>query len=173
MRLCACPRVSRVGSSDPLRCGRCSLWTPSGRPATREKAVRAAEEAISLLTRSQEDYAWLVGSLYGLQRRRGSAGGASGNRLAWSDSTGDLAGSEAHLRARAYASLASRFLLRALLELRRADEAIGEALYALDPGPVPKVDFAVTDVVPSGRPDLAEAHAARARRWARGEGVPG
>lgn len=154
---------------------------PGGTPWSREDFAKAGDEAASLLEKATTDYGWLEGLLYGLQ----SPGGSSGRSSGPSDPTGSLAASGGHERARAWAALASRRLRRALAELRRVDEAVGEALFALDPGPPARVDYATRDfpcprckgvgrlaVVPEGRRDLAEAHAAAGRRRARGEGVP-
>lgn len=189
MRLCVCPppvRSPLIG--DRLRCATCGGWTPVGRPAAVERIGRAAEKAVELLPYLAEQYAWAQSVLWGLQRR---GGGGAGRSSGVSDPTGALAIAEPHVQARAYVAIAARLLERVFGEddrgglLREADDALGEALYVVDPGPPVRVDHASTsapcprckgkgkvDVVSSGRPDLIESHAYAAKRRARGEAVP-
>lgn len=182
MLICVCPRPIRDAiTRDRLRCAGCGGWTPNGSPLSRVDFTKHSDEAASLLENATAEYAWLEGTLYGLQRHGTGSGRTSGP----SDPTGAQVASEGLDRGRSWAALASRLLQRALAELQRVDEAVGEARYAIDRGPVAKVDYAPTDmpcprckglgrlaVVPEGRRDLAEAHAAASRRRARGEGVP-
>lgn len=179
MRPCPCPRPQR-DARDRLRCSLCGGWAAAGTPLTRSDFTRAAEEATSLLENAVAEYAWLEGALYGLQRR-GSLGPSSGT----SDPTGVQVAAQGLDRARSWASLASRLLARALEELQRVDEAVGEARYAVDYGPPVKVDHVSRGVpcpkckgagrlpvIPEGRPDLVRAYAAAGQRAERGEAVP-
>lgn len=181
MKSCACPRPQR-STQDRLRCSLCGGWSAAGAaPFSRVDFTQAGEEAASFLENAVAEYAWLEGALYGLQSRGNGSGRTSGP----SDPTGALAGSEGHDRARSWAALASRLLRRAVDELQRVDEAVGEARYAIDQGPPVKVDYVTRDlpcprcggsgrlaVVPEGREDLAAAHAAKGRRVKRKEDVP-
>lgn len=56
MRTCTCRSPVR-SVVDRLRCSACGAWSPSGRPASRERMGRTAEEATSLLPCLAEQYA--------------------------------------------------------------------------------------------------------------------
>lgn len=155
---------------DPLRCGRCGGWTPHGGLPSIERAAILSREVASLVGRLADDYAWA----HGISFAPGS-NGSGGRRAGHSDPTGGLVADKTRVLVRAYAALAARLLEQAVRSLRSADEAIGDALFAAEP-PGPKdhtpAPFHDPATLFPGRPDLAEAHGAQARRHARGEGIP-
>lgn len=173
MRLCNCPAPLRsTASLERLRCLRCAGWTPHGRLLTVDRNVVQTNELISLATKIGEDYGWV----HDLAHDPGRRGGAGGRSSGVADPTLELIlMHERRPFIAAYATLAGRLVDRALVALRNADEAVGDALYCAElPGPAdhtPAPFHDPTSLYP-GRPDLAEAHAAKNRRRARGEGTP-
>lgn len=161
MRLCECPTpVRRLDSHDRLRCHRCQGWTPHGRPLTRPRLERTTDDIASLTGRLADDLAW------DLARRGDTARGAPGP----SDPTQAAALDQRQRRVADWAALAGRMVERAREWLLLADQAAGEMLQAADPGPPEKTLGPWYPEVPSGRPDIVEAHRAKARRADRKEG---
>jgi hypothetical protein len=170
MRLCQCSAPLRsTAALDRLRCLRCGHWTPHGWLTTVDRATALTNEIISLATKIGEDYGW-VHDLAHDPTRRGHGNGRSSDVA---DPT--LALILMHERrpyVAAYATIASRLIERAAVAARNADEAVGEALLAAElPGPADHTlaPFHDPTSLYPGRPDLAEAHAAKARRRGRGE----
>jgi hypothetical protein len=186
MRLCAywirhrpgdppssCPTgpLRHGDTPDPLRCARCGGWTPHGALPSIERVAILAREVASLTARLADDYAWAHGISFAPNGRSGAGGRRGGH----SDPTGGVIADETRITVRAYTAIAARLLETAVRALRSADEAIGDALLAAEP-PGPKDHTPAPYHDPAtlfpGRPDLADAHAARDRRHTRGEGVP-
>jgi hypothetical protein len=172
MKLCSCPGPLRSTSElERLRCLRCQGWSPHGRLVSVDRAAIQTGEVISLATKISEDFGWV----HSLAHDPGRRGHSNGRVADVSDPTGQAATNKQRLVVAAYAAIASRLVERALGALRNADEAIGDALLAAElPGPVDHTPAPFHDPASlfPGRPDLADAHAARARRRARGEGTP-
>jgi len=164
---CECAAPSRdPHTGDRERCIGCGGWTPHGRPAPRGGFDQTVAELRSLLDRLALDWGAIAADP--TPARRGD--GTGGSALAWSDPTGDAATATGRRYIGDWVVLTARFLDRARLELRRADDAIGRALYAADPGPAEKTAgpwYPTVDI--AARPDLIEAHDAQTRRHARGE----
>ncbi len=170
MRFCDCPAPLRsTASLERLRCLRCAGWTPHGRMTPVDRNVLTTNELVSLATKIGEDYSWVHDLAYNPTRR----GHGNGRSTDVADPTLNLIlTNERRPFIAAYATIASRLLERALVALRNADEAIGDALYyAEPPGPADHTPAPFHDPATlfPGRPDLAEAHAAQARRRGRGE----
>ena len=184
MKLCVCPAPLRATAElDRLRCLRCGHWTPHGGLPSTERVTILVREATSLAGQLATDYAWAHSVAFDPARR----GGGRNAKGVHADPTGSVAADdrrhapghplEGHpvgrLAVRDYTAVAARLLERAVRALRAADEAIGEALLAAEPpGPVDHTPAPYHDSIPANRPDLADAHAARARRHTRGEGIP-
>lgn len=173
MKLCGCPSPLRsTAILERLRCLRCAGWTPHGRFLNVDRSVIYTNELISLATKIGDDYGW-VHDLAHDPTRRGHGNGRSSDVA---DPTLQLIlTNERRPYIAAYTTIASRLVERAVQALRSADEAIGDALLAAElPGPADHTPAPFHD--PSslypGRPDLADAHAAKDRRRARGEGAP-
>lgn len=169
---CPAGPLRSTTTPDQFRCFRCGGWTPHGGLPSIERVAIVARETASITARLAEDYAW-AHSVSFAPTRRGP--GSNGRGLPHGDPTGNSVADTRRAAVRDRALLAARLLERALRDLRAADEAIGDALLAAEPpGPVDhtKAPFHDPASLFPGRPDLAEAHAARARRRARGEGVP-
>lgn len=163
MNRCDCDRPSRdPHTGDRERCVACGGWTPHGHPTPRGGFDPTVKELRSLLDRLVLD--WRAIADDPTPARRGDSTGTSA--LAWSDPTGDAATRNRRTYISDWVTLTARFLDRARLELRRADDAIGRALYAADPGPNEKV---AGPWYPVNRPDLEEAYQNQADRRARGE----
>lgn len=160
----------RLGNNlDPLRCARCGGWTPHGALPSRERVAILARETASLTNKLADDYAWA----HGIAFAPNTTNGTGGRRRGHSDPTGGLITDDTRITVRAYTAIAARLLEQATRAMRHADEAIGDALLAAEPpGPKDHTKAPYHDTIPDNRPDLAEAHAARNRRLARGEGVP-
>jgi hypothetical protein len=121
----------------------------------------ACREAHSLLNQLEQDLAWDIAPARG--DSLGIRGGVSNPTLA---AAVDTRGASV----RRWRVLAARRLERAIAELRLADEATGAALLAAETRPPDHVRAPFHDTFPEGRPDLEDAHAAKARRTGRGEG---
>lgn len=173
MKLCQCPAPLRSTTTpEHLRCLRCAGWTPHGRLSNVEHIITVTSEAISLVQKLAEDYGWVHDLAYDPTRR----GHGNGRTSDVADPTLALvlAGERRPMIA-AYATIASRLTERALVALRNADEAIGDALYCAEPpGPADHTPAPFHDPhsLYPGRPDLEAAHAAQNRRRTRGEGTP-
>jgi hypothetical protein len=121
----------------------------------------ACREAHSLLNQLEQDLAWDVAPAK--SEGLGIRGGVSNPTLA---AVVDTRGASV----RRWRVLAARRLERAIAELRLADEATGAACLAAETRPPDHVRAPYNDTFPDGRPDLEDAHAAKARRTGRGEG---
>ena len=168
---CAAGPLHPDDNTDPHHCARCSGWTPHGGLPSTERVAILAREITSLTNRLADDYAWA----HGIAFAPASGNGTGGRRGGHSDPTGGVIANQTRITVRAYTAIAARLLEGAVRSLRNADEAIGDALYAAEP-PGPKdhtpAPFHDPATLYPGRPDLAEAHAARDRRRARGEEIP-
>lgn len=123
--LCTCPAPLRMTPRpDPLTCDRCAGITPYGRPWTLAKAVQAQQELTSLVTQLAKDLPWE------LTAHRPPF---NGRRSGVANPTLEAATDEAMLISDAWRRAATRLAERALLYLRLADQAAGEALLAVDP----------------------------------------
>lgn len=169
---CRAGPLRSTANLERFRCFACGGWTPHGPLLAASTVTALAREATSILAQlADNDYRWAHSVALAPTRRRNpaEANGKGGH----GDPTGGHVGDEARARTRDYAVVAARLLERALRDLRAADEAIGEALYAAEPpGPVDHTKAPYHDTIPANRPDLADAHEARGRRWGRGEGIP-
>jgi len=163
MKLCRCkaPLWAAV-ASDGLKCGRCGAWTPFGNPTTAERFTRRLDEVDSLLGRIRDDYVMILGIGYGL-----SVSGGVGRRSSPSDPTLSAVTDGRRERVRRLTVLAARILERALADIKRVDEALGDALLAVDHGPADRAGGQWYE----GDPTLLHADAveAQGRRQARGE----
>lgn len=162
---CDCPHPSRdPHSGDRERCITCSGWTPHGRPTPRGGFDQTISELRSLLDRLVTDWHTIADDPTPARRGDSNGGGA----LAWSDPTGDSATATRRRYIGDWVTLTARFLDRARLELRRADDAIGKALYVADPGPPERVagTWYPTLILENEHADAVEA---QQRRRARGE----
>lgn len=159
----------RLGNQpDPLRCARCGGWTPHGGLPSHERVAILAREVASLAAQFAEDYAWAHSVAFDPTRRPTAGNGRGGH----SDPTGSAVTDKRRLMIRAYTAIAARLLEAAVRAMRSADDAIGSALLAAEPpGPKDHTPAPYHDTIPQNRPDLVEAHAARARRFTRGEGI--
>lgn len=168
MILCSCPRTEqRLSSTEPLMCDTCRGWIRRGRPLTAGQFQAARQDIESLLGQLVEDYPWALGFCYD-QPRRGEVGPRGSDP---SDPTGAIVSNEQRARIAASVALCGRFLNRAVLYLRLADEALGDAKWAADPRPPERAEGEWYPLV--AVPDEVEqARAAQARRRARGEGAP-
>jgi hypothetical protein len=161
--LCRCPRpVRNTGHPDRrLECIRCGGVTPHGRDIPRDELRKTIRDAISRLTKLEEDLSWDLATA--------RAGGIRGSGP--SDPTGTLAADPRDGDVRAWRLITCRRLERALAWVVLADDAAGEMCLAAETRPPDHVKAPYHDsIVFEGRPDLAEAHAAKARRARRGEG---
>lgn len=170
---CQCPRPARdPHASDRERCIACGGWTPHGRRQPRHGFHPTIAELHSLLDRIASDWAGF-GDDPAPAHRGGQSDGASD--IAWSDPTGRSAVAARRAYVDEWLVLCCRFLDRARIELTRADEAIGRALYVADPRPPERLDGNWWDNVPvtdtSGADDgeRAELLRAQGRRRSRGE----
>lgn len=166
------PGPLRLGDNpDPLRCARCGGWTPHGELPSRERVTILAREVAGFAARLADDYAWA----HGISFAPGGSNGSGGRRQGHSDPTGGVVADQTRILVRFYAAIAARLLETAVRALGSADEAIGDALFTAEP-PGPKDHTPAPYHDPAtlfpGRPDLAEAHAAKDRRHTRGEGIP-
>lgn len=179
MKLCVCPAPLRATAElDRLRCLRCGQWTSHGGLPSPERVAILVREATSLAGQLATDYAWAHSIAFDPARRGGTRNGKGSH----ADPTGSVAADDrrlddgrpvGRLAVRDYTAVAARLLERAVRALRAADEAIGEALLAAEPpGSRDHTPAPYHDSIPADRPDLADAHAARARRHTRGEGIP-
>lgn len=165
---CAAGPLRLGGNPDPLRCARCAGWTPHGGLPSIERVAILAREVVSLTGKLADDYAWAHGISFAPKTNIGT----NGRRHGHSDTTGSIVTERTQIIVRAYTAIAARLLEHAVRGLRSADEAIGDALLAAEPpGPKDHTPAPYHDTIPQNRPDLVEAHAARARRFARGEGI--
>jgi hypothetical protein len=152
-------------SANPFRCFRCGGWLGHGRLLEPPDLKLLAGEATSLLGRLLEDYPYVHDLAHSPTRR--PQNGRSG---VVGDPTGNHVGDPRRARIRAYGLVVDRLVERAVRDLRHADEAAGDALYAAEPpGPAGDIPSPYGDPIPANRPDLEDAHAARGRRRGRGE----
>lgn len=181
MRLCVCTAPLRdPDGAERLRCARCSGWAADGGLPSPERVAILVREATSLAAQLAVDYRWAHSVAFD-PARRDSAGGGNG-RGRHGDPTGNVVADDrrtkegrpvGRLAVRNSTAVAARLLERVVRDLRSADEAIGEALLAAEPpGPRDHVRAPYHDTIPANRPDLEDAHDARRRRHARGEGIP-
>lgn len=180
MRLCEC-RVGPLRDSahpNQLRCFRCGWWTAHGALSNQQRVHLEIREAISILDKLADDYAWAHGLSFappklgnGL-RRLGASDDGEGVSIDYADPTGDLAANRRRLRVRAYTTIAARLLERIMRDVRSADDAIGEALLAAEPpGPVDHTKAPFHDTGGLRYPDPA-VYDAQTRRRGRGEAIP-
>lgn len=179
MRLCGCDHPTRnLHSPDRLRCDTCGQWTPHGRAPQHTRLSQHVAELVSIAAHLLDEWQWVEpASLTTVHQS--AAGRASGP----SDPTGAAAADGQRLAVRSRVVLAARLLERSLAYAKLADEAVGDALYALDAGRGDDRtrgqwweqgitrDTPVADIGAS-RPDVRDAQEARGRRWERGEGIP-
>lgn len=172
MKRCECTRPTRdPHTGDRERCLACAGWTPHGRPTPRRGFDQTAADLRSLLDRIATD--WHAIATDPTPARLGDGNGSSD--LAWSDPTGDAATTERRRYITDWVTLTARFLDRARIELQRADDAIGRALYVADPHPPERLagpwwdNVPVTDTSGADDGERAGLLAAQARRRQRGE----
>lgn len=169
--LCACPAPLRDTSSPTRRhwCVRCGGATPFGRRLSLEETARLVGQAHSFLDRLLPDMTYATQACYGLRSHPSEGGGppAGGH----SDPT--LNGVASREAAMVFLALAAQWVKQATAWLAKADEAAGLALLRTDPhrGPADHTPAPYHDpaTLYAGRPDLAQAHAAKARRADRGD----
>ncbi|MGH9002509.1 MAG: hypothetical protein ACRDYV_05210, partial [Acidimicrobiia bacterium] len=164
--LCRCPGGPLRNTAHPDRrlwCSACLGATPYGRPIPRDQLHKTVRDATSRLAKLEEDLSWDIGTA------RAGGLGAIG-RSGTSDPTGDLVTDPRDAAVRAWRLVAYRRLERALAWLLLADEAAGAMCYAAETRPPDHVQAPYFDTFPTGRPDLEEAHTARANRATRGDG---
>lgn len=163
MNLCVCPRPVRdLAHVDRLRCAACAGLTPYGRTPDPTVLRRQVQHAIGRLLHLVDEYRWACEYV----PRRPPAVGRNGDR---SDPTGNGAVDPQAATIAAWRTVAARAIDQLLERADLADAALGEARYVADPGPSDHVRAPYHEPVPANRPDLVEAHAAKARRRARGD----
>lgn len=163
MRLCECRSPARSAiDRDRLRCSSCSHWTPHGRVLSMPRLEALMKDARSLLANVEEQLPWELSP-----HRPGAAPGVRSS--APSDPTGSQAVDTAASQIGAYRALSGRLLERALVHLRQADEAVGEALFIAEGRPGERDEGEWWPQLTS-QADLAEAKAAQERRMASGNG---
>lgn len=152
-------------STNPFRCFRCGGWLGHGWLLAPPAVKLLASDAASLLDRLVVDYPFVHDLAHNPTRR--AQNGRSG---AVGDPTGNNVADPRRARIHAYSLIVDRLVERAVRDLRYADEAAGDALYAAEPpGPQDHTKAPFHDAIPANRPDLADAHDARDRRRDRGE----
>lgn len=163
MQLCRCPRALRsTERPERLRCFACGGWTPYGPVLDPERLALFAREVSSLAAGVSEALCW------DLSPHRPPTPGRSPGP---SDPTGAEAADAQAADIRAWARVGCRLLERAVVDLRLADAAAGQACFAADGYPdLAPPAYAVTDVVPAHRPDLEWPHRGKDQRTERGEG---
>lgn len=168
MEVCRCDAPLRDTSSPTRRswCSRCGGVTAYGRRLSLEETRRLVEQAHSLLERILTDITYATESVYGIQASLGEGGRPSGH----SDPTSRI-NQERRSDSATFLALSAQWVKQSVAWLTNADEAAGLALYGTDPhrGPTDHVKAPHHDTFPAGRPDLAQAHDAKAKRSARGE----
>lgn len=172
MRICDCLSPTRdPHTGDHERCLACGGFTPHGCRAPHHGFDSTVAELHSLLDRITSDWHGFANDP--TPARRGEAAGSSD--LAWSDPTGDAATATRRAYIDGWLVLCARFLDRARVELTRADDAIGRALYVADPRPPERLagnwwdNVPVTDTAGADDSERSRLLAAQARRRARGE----
>lgn len=166
MNLCDCPTPTRrigEGNVDRLRCADCGGYTPHGPDLDPAELRRRVRFAIGRLLNLAEEYRWASEYV----PRKAVHVSVSGSGTA--DPTGNSATDPVVARIAAWRTIAARAIDQLLERADLADAALGEARYVADPGPADHVRSAYHDAIPANRPDLVEAHAAKARRRGRGE----
>lgn len=170
MRLCACAAPLRsTAMLDRTRCLRCAGWTAHGRMIDPARVKLLTGDIRSILARLCDDYPFVHDLAHHPTRR--PQNGRSGMV---GDPTGNSVADPSRAAIRAYTLIVDRLLERIVRDVRAADEACGDALYAAEaPGPREHVKAAFHDSSPRliGRPDLDDAYAAQDRRRARGEAL--
>ena len=169
---CPAGPLRDTAAPNQLRCHRCGGWTPHGGLPSPERVTILVAEAISLLTElalaPKQNYRWAHGVAFDPTRRSNGGGARTGH----GDPTGARVADPRRAMVRDAAIVAARLLERAVRDLRNADDAIGQALFAAEPpGPADHVQAPFHDPASlfPGRPDLEDSHAAQGRRWGRGE----
>lgn len=167
--LCHCPSPLRDTGSPTRRfhCTRCGGATPSGRRLNLEDVAHLVATAHSVLDRLLTDMTYAHEAVYGLRERPAGEGGPPGG--AHSDPV--LSAVSQRDDALRLMALAAQWVKQATAWLMNADEAAGLALYKTDGhrGLPDHTPMPYHDTIPTGRPDLAQAHAAKSRRDGRGE----
>lgn len=167
-KVCGCLRPVNPTVHDRLHCATCDRPTAHGQLPPIGVLLNDIEEAAYLLGRVAAEYRWAYDLAHDPTRRNtpGAGHGHGG------DPTGAIISDEHRQETRALTVIAARRVDNAVLELRSAWAALGEAIQAQElPGPAPHVQAAYHDpatLIP-GRPDLANVFAAQERRHARGE----
>lgn len=158
--LCACQAPLRATPHpDPLRCDTCDGLTPYGRPWTLAKAVQAQQELTSIVTQLAKDLPWE------LTTHRPPS---NGRRSGVANPTLAAATDEAVVVSHAWRQAATRLAERALLYLRLADQAAGEALLAVDRAPAERLEGQwFPQIVQEA--EVERGKAMQAKRRARGE----
>lgn len=166
---CECARPARdPHTGDRERCVACGGWTPHGRREPKHGMARTIAELHSLIDRIASDWRG-----FGDDPRPSCRGETTGTTdIAWSDPTFAAATRSRYIDD--WLVLCARFLDRTRLELRRADDAMGRALYAADPPPERHNghwwdNMPVADTAGADDTERAQLLAAQARRHARGE----
>lgn len=156
-------------SVDPFRCLRCGGWLGHGRLLDPTHHRFLTGEAVSVLKQLADDYPYVHDLAHNPTRRpQNGRSGVAG------DPTGNAVADPGRGRIHIYALIVDRLMERIVRDLRHADEACGDALYAAElPGPKEHTKAAFHDSSPRliGRPDLDDAYAAQDRRRARGESL--
>jgi hypothetical protein len=124
-------------------------------------------DAVSFLTQLADDYPYVHDLAHNPTSRP-----QNGRSSAVADPTGNQVADAGRARIHVYALVVDRLIEGAVRDLRHADEAAGDALYAAEPhGPKDHTRAPYHDTIPDNRPDLDEAYAAQDRRRARGEAI--
>jgi hypothetical protein len=158
--LCTCPAPLRMTPRpDPLTCDRCAGITPYGRPWTLAKAVQAQQELTSLVTQLAKDLPWE------LTAHRPPS---NGRRSGVANPTLAAATDDAVVISHAWRQAATRLAERALLYLRLADQAAGEAFLAVDRAPAERLEGQWFPQIVA-EAEVERGKAMQAKRRARGE----
>lgn len=176
MNRCQCVRPARdPHTGDRERCIGCGGWTPHGRRAPRGGLNETIAELHSLLDRIADDWHGFGDDPAPARLGGQTSGEEDTGSIAWSDPTGAAALAARRAYVDDWLVLCCRFLDRARLELRRADDAIGRALYVADPRPAERLagnwwdNMPVVDTAGADDIERAELLKAQTRRRARGE----
>jgi len=154
-------------STNPFRCFRCGGWLGHGRLLEPAYFKLLVSDAVSLLGQLADDYPFVADLAHNPTRR--PQNGRSG---VVGDPTGNAVADPARARIHAYTLIVDRLIEQTVRDLRHADDAAGDALYAAEPpGPKDHTRSPYHDPIPDNRPDLEDAYAAQDRRRARGEAI--
>lgn len=165
MKLCVCDRPSRNPDVRDRRRCQCGGWTPTTKNIASDHLEVVAAKAARLLRHCVDEHYWAVH----YSSTQGASTGVRSSQV--SDPTANTATDPRIGVVGSWRRLAASFIIEALNALELADAALGEARYAVDPGPRDHVKAAEHDTFPhwEARRDIREAHEAKARRQARGE----